>query len=139
MIYKYRIFVDSREGAHMDIEGEKLTFQSWVDTEQKNSSDRDDILNSFTFSVSTDNPEYPVIRKQLRDCLDFLIPYFTEAQNNHSKVHLIIDFYSYGYQTYVNIDDFFSVHVTYSSDIQETEEDNTNGINIETKLTFRNK
>lgn len=139
MIYKYRVFVGSRDGQYFDLEGEKLIFQSWADTAQKNSNADTDILNSFTFSVSTDNPSYAEIRKQLRDCFNFLIPSFLEAEKNHEKVHIIIDFYSYGYKTYVNIDDFFSTNVVYNTDIQETEEDNTNGLNIVTELTFRNK
>jgi hypothetical protein len=139
MIYKYRIYVESRDGEYFDLEGEKLIFQSWADTAQKNVPASTDILNSFTFSVSTDNPSYGEIRKQLRDCLNFFTPRFLEAEEKREKLHVIIDFYSYGYQTYVNIDDFFSTNIVYNTDIQETEEDNTNGLNIVTELTFRNK
>lgn len=138
MVYKYRIYINDRNGDYFDLEGEKLIFESWADTAQKNTITASDILNSFTFSVSTDNPNYPEIRQQLRKCLDFLTPYYLECEEKNERLHIIVDFYSYGYKCYVNIDDFYSSNMVYNTNIQETEEDDTQGLNIETELIFRN-
>lgn len=132
MNYKYHIYVNDRNSSPLTLEGERLNFRSYVHTDQTSTDGQ--VLSNFAFSIVSDSPSYSETRRQMKEIVTKLKPLFSPDKDKN--VHLIVDFYSYGYQQNINIEEFDAIAMVYDNGIQEKPNDPNGSDTLLSEINF---